>query len=158
LALRQAQEGPQESPAVMSDDTPGAAMLDAVRKFATELAELKQQERGERDQLRRDIEAGNTALRHDVYGTILLLDQRQAEDHKTAETRYQETLIYRADDSHWRLNITKMVEQISVKTVEQVKQIVVQNDRKRKFGQWRNTGLLIALLVILITLLLIRVL
>lgn len=141
-----------------SDDTPSAAMLAAVRQFATELAELKQQEQAERDQLRKDIETQNMALRHDVYGSILLLDQRQADMYKTQEARYQETIQYRADDSHWRLNITKMVEQISQKTVEQVKGIVMENDRKRKFGQWRNTALLMTALCILIWLLLTRVL
>lgn len=142
----------------MAEDTPSSAMLEAVRKFATELAELKAQEGAERDQLRRDIEAGNMALRHDVYGSILLLDQRQAEMHKTAETRYQETLIYRADDSHWRLNITKMVEAMSQKTVERVEELLDAKDRKRKFGQWRNTVLLVAALALLIWLILMRVL
>lgn len=125
-------------------------MLEAVRKFATELAELKQQEQAERDQLRRDIEAQNAALRHDVYGSILLLSDRQSEMYKTQEQRYQETIEYRANDSHWRLNVTKMIEQVGT--------IVKDNEAARRFGQWRNTGLLVILLAILIWLLLVRVL
>lgn len=141
-----------------ADDLPVAAMIETVKRFTEQLAELKQQEQQERDQLRRDIEAQTTALRHDVYGSILMLDQRQAEMHKTSEARYQETLIYRADDSHWRRNITTMVEHAGAATVHQVSELLANADRKRRSGQWRNTALLVALLGILLWLLLSRVL
>ena len=136
-----------------SEDTPSAAMLDAVRKFATELAELRQQEQQERIDTKQQVEEQLTALRHDVYGSILLLDQRQADTAKeVAHLRDQYV-----DEQHWRLNITKVVEQISA-SVAQVNARVEQNDLKRYYGQWRNTAILATLLIILIWLLIARVL
>lgn len=78
------------------EDSPNTAMLTVVRQFATQLAELKQQEQIERVDLRKDVEAQMTAVRHDVYGSILYLEQQFVALLKTNEDRYKETIDYRA--------------------------------------------------------------
>ena len=73
------------------DESYARTLIETIRKFATELAELKQEEQKEREDLMRQVDVQMTALRQDFYGSILYLDQqvtaiiRGNEEHRAKE-------------------------------------------------------------------------
>lgn len=71
----------------MEDETPTSAMLDVVRKFATELATFRGEEAVAREALKQEVTDLLTSIRHDVYGSILFLEQQGVRMEKSIDNQ-----------------------------------------------------------------------
>lgn len=78
-----------------SDETPSSTMFDVVRQFATDLANFRRDESEARDTLKREVTDLMTAVRHDVYGSVVELAQRTVEMKNAIEEQ-------RSDSIEWR--------------------------------------------------------
>jgi hypothetical protein len=78
------------------DETPTSAMLDVVRSFAADLATFRGEEAKARETLIQEVTAQMTAVRHDVYGSILHLNQQGVQTLATIEQQ-------RKDSEAWRI-------------------------------------------------------
>lgn len=82
----------------MIDETPGSAMLDAVRQFATELAALRHEESDAREAMRKEVSEQMTAVRHDVYGSVAYLSQQSVEMKTTIEQQRKDSFEWRSTE------------------------------------------------------------
>ena len=107
----------------MSDDTPFGAMITTIKGFTDELHELRTSEEAARAELIRNVEEQMRAVRHDMYGSILYLEQQFVAKQKS--------------DDEWRKDV------IENRTVDRT---------ERKAGQKLNRALLILVVVMLMLL------
>ena len=70
-------------------------MLEVVRSFAADLATFRGEEAKARETLIQEVTAQMTAVRHDVYGSILYLEQQGTRMETTIEKQ-------RTDSEAWR--------------------------------------------------------
>lgn len=108
------------------EESPNAAMLNVVSQFASDLQKLRSEEQAERVELLKNVELQGTALRHDMYGSILILNQEVLALKIRDEKR-------EGDTKEWRETVIKHRE---------------TDAAERLAGQRFNRALLIALVVL----------
>jgi hypothetical protein len=77
-------------------DSPSATMFDIVRQFATDLANFRGEEAKSRDDLKQEVTAQLTAARHDIYSSILYLEQQGVRTETKVEQQRIDSIEWRA--------------------------------------------------------------